>query len=91
MLSEIRPTVIVLDVMMPGEDGWEVLTKLKAQSGTAEIPVIVCSVLDEPHMAQLLGASEYLPKPVTQRALLRALLRYAPPGASPGPSLQGSP
>ena len=91
MLSEIRPTVIVLDVMMPGEDGWEVLTKLKAQSDTAEIPVIVCSVLDEPHMAQLLGASEYLPKPVTQRALLRALLRYAPPGASPGPSPQGSP
>jgi len=82
-LAETRPTVIALDVMMPGEDGWEFLVALKKSADTRDIPVIVCSVLDEPQLALELGAAACLPKPVTQRALLQALAPWSRPGASP--------
>lgn len=72
-IAETRPDVITLDVMMPREDGWELLMALKGNEDTREIPVIVCSVLNEPQLALALGAEAYLTKPVTQRALLRAL------------------
>jgi CheY-like chemotaxis protein len=67
------PTVIVLDVLIPEEDGWQLLTLLKADARTHDIPTIVCSVLSQPELAVTLGATAYLPKPVTQDALLAAL------------------
>lgn len=73
LAREIRPEVITLDVMMPSNDGWETLRKLKATRATRGIPVAVCSVLHEPALALSLGASVFLAKPVTQRALLGAL------------------
>jgi CheY-like chemotaxis protein len=72
-VAEIRPTVIILDVLLPQEDGWELLMSLRADDRTRDIPVIVCSVLREPQLARSLGASAHLPKPVTQGALLEAL------------------
>jgi CheY-like chemotaxis protein len=91
-LTEARPAVIVLDVMMPKEDGWELLMALKAAPETRDIPVVICSVLTEPQLAVTLGAAAYLPKPVTQQALLQALAPWHPgpggeihPGASPTP------
>jgi CheY-like chemotaxis protein len=85
-IRETRPTIIVLDVMMPREDGWEFLMALKADPATRDLPVIICSVLTEPQLAATLGAAAYLPKPVTQSALLQALSPWNPTDASPGPA-----
>jgi CheY-like chemotaxis protein len=73
LLAELLPTVIILDVMMPQEDGWELLRRWRIEARTAAMPIIICSVLNEPHLALTLGASAYLPKPVTQQALLQVL------------------
>jgi len=73
LIAETRPTVIVLDVMLPKEDGWELLIAFKTKEATRNIPVIVCSVLNEPELALSLGAVAYLQKPVTQEVLLQAL------------------
>jgi CheY-like chemotaxis protein len=84
-IAETRPTVIMLDVMMPREDGWEFLMSLKANPETRDIPVIICSVLTEPQLALTLGAAAYLSKPVTQQALLQALAPWNPGAASQAP------
>lgn len=73
LAEEQQPDVIVLDVMMPRQDGWEVLQLLQNRSKTRHIPVIVCSVLDDPELAYSLGATEFLAKPVTRARLLGAL------------------
>jgi len=73
---EAKPDVILLDVMLPGQDGWDFMLALRLQEETRNIPVIVCSVLYEPQIARALGASGYLTKPVTQAALLDALARW---------------
>jgi CheY-like chemotaxis protein len=85
LLADVKPAAIVLDVMMPGEDGWEMLLSLKASEATRGIPVIICSVLREPALAQSLGAAAYLPKPVTQQALVQALSPWLQPPARRGP------
>jgi CheY-like chemotaxis protein len=91
-LAEARPAVIVLDVMMPKEDGWELLMALKAAPETRDIPVVICSVLTEPQLAVTLGAAAYLPKPVTQQALLQALAPWHPgPGGEIHPGANSTP
>jgi CheY-like chemotaxis protein len=70
-----RPTVIVLDVMMPIMDGWTVLGQLRAHPDTASIPVIVCTILAQGELAYALGAAEFIRKPVSRDALLTALDR----------------
>ena len=77
-IADSRPEVIFLDVLMPEEDGWELLTALKRGEHTRDIPVVVCSVLTEPDLAESLGADAYLPKPVSEQSLLRVLQRWAP-------------
>lgn len=73
LAEEITPDAVVLDVMMPEMPGWEVLQRLRANPKTANIPVIICSVMNEPVLAQALGASYFLPKPVRQDDVLAAL------------------
>jgi CheY-like chemotaxis protein len=73
---ELRPTVVLLDVMMPGQDGWDMLLALRARPETKPIPVIICSVLYEPQVARALGAATYLAKPISQTDLLQALAPY---------------
>jgi CheY-like chemotaxis protein len=73
LAKELRPDVITLDVMMPQQDGWEVLQALKADPDTRSIPVIICSVLEDPALAQMFGAFAYLRKPVSQASLVAAL------------------
>jgi signal transduction histidine kinase/CheY-like chemotaxis protein len=70
---EIRPAAITLDVMMPGLDGWAVLRRLKADPETADIPVVVVSLLQDGSLAYALGAAGFLSKPI-ERARLRSLL-----------------
>ena len=86
LAREMSPTTITLDVMMPTQDGWEVLQALKSDPLTRHIPVIICSVLEDPELARSLGATAYLRKPVTQSDLLAALdgLGLDP---DPGPDL----
>jgi CheY-like chemotaxis protein/predicted DNA-binding protein (UPF0251 family) len=73
LAQEIGPNAIVLDVMLPEMDGWEVLQRLKNHPQTVDIPVIMCSVLDSPELAYSLGASLFLPKPVSRDDVLSAL------------------
>jgi CheY-like chemotaxis protein len=75
LASQLQPRVITLDVMMPTVDGWEILQALQADPETCHIPVIVCSVWDEPELASSLGASAFLKKPITQKDLWDALAR----------------
>lgn len=75
LAEEHSPDVIVLDVMMPQQDGWEVLQRLRNRRRTQDIPVLVCSVIDDPELAFSLGAAEFLAKPVKREELLRALER----------------
>ena len=69
------PDAITLDIMMSGTSGWEILHVLKSDPLTAQIPVIIVSIVDERQMGVLLGADEYFVKPVERTALLRALQR----------------
>ncbi len=73
IIQQLQPDAIILDVMMPGIDGWELLQRLRTRSETQLIPVIICSVINDPELAFALGASQYLPKPVTREALRLAL------------------
>jgi CheY-like chemotaxis protein len=76
--------LIILDVMMPEQDGWEVLQRLKSVPPTKTIPVMICSVLDETEIAFTLGASDYLRKPVTQDALLEKVEHWCRALSLPG-------
>ena len=85
-LSEkLHPDLIILDVMMPTMDGWQVLRELQGNPATTNIPVVVCSVLDEPELALSLGARAFVKKPVNRLELLNTLERVrgstAPSGA----------
>lgn len=77
LARERAPDAIVLDILMPDTDGWELLTRLKADPATAGVPVVVCSVFNDPALAQALGASAFVPKPVSRAALLSALQSLA--------------
>jgi CheY-like chemotaxis protein len=73
LAREANPAAVTLDVMMPNQDGWEILQSLKNDPATQHIPVIICSVLEDPELAHSLGAAAYLRKPITQADLLSAL------------------
>ncbi|MBI2929180.1 MAG: response regulator [Verrucomicrobia bacterium] len=69
----VKPAVITLDVLMPGMDGWAVLSALKADPELARIPVIVMTVVDDKSIGLALGAAAYLTKPIDWAQLSRAL------------------
>jgi CheY-like chemotaxis protein len=73
LARERHPDAITLDIVMPGMDGWAVLSTLKGDAATAEIPVIMLSMVDEQHLAFELGAADYLTKPVERDLLIRVL------------------
>ncbi len=84
-LTHTYPSIIILDVMMPEEDGWELLAFLKEAPIASDIPILICSVLNEPQLALDLGAQGYLQKPVTPQALREALAQYERPILHTGP------
>jgi CheY-like chemotaxis protein len=75
LAQELVPDVVILDVMMPEMDGWELLQRLRTHPRTAGIPVIVCSVIKDPNLARSLGASLFLPKPVSREEIMTGLRR----------------
>lgn len=77
--KEIRPDLIFLDMMMPNKDGLQVLTELKGQEETTNIPIIILSAgtsRDDAVVAELAGASGYLPKPIPLQTLMDTITRY---------------
>ena len=75
---ELRPDAITLDVMMPGMDGWAVLSALKADPDVAEIPVIMLTIVDDRNLGYALGASDYLTKPIDRERLVSVLKQHRP-------------
>jgi CheY-like chemotaxis protein len=82
LARELRPDAITLDVLMPGMDGWAVLSALKAEPTVAEIPVIMITILDEKRVGYALGATEYLTKPIDWKRLTAILQSYKAAGAT---------
>jgi signal transduction histidine kinase/CheY-like chemotaxis protein len=75
LAHRLEPSVVILDVLLPGLNGWEVLARLKSDPPTAGIPVVIVSMLDERGAGFALGAAEYLVKPVDRDELIGALER----------------
>jgi CheY-like chemotaxis protein len=69
--------VITLDVLMPGMDGWTVLTQVKSDPALADIPVVMLTMVDDRGLGYALGAADYLTKPVDRERLLALLERHA--------------
>jgi signal transduction histidine kinase/CheY-like chemotaxis protein len=78
LARQTRPLAITLDVVMPGMDGWAVLTALKTDPALADIPVIMLTLVDDKNTGYALGASDYLTKPIDWDRLTTVLKRYRP-------------
>ncbi|GAC1685616.1 MAG: hypothetical protein PVS3B3_06800 [Ktedonobacteraceae bacterium] len=77
MIQKLQPVAITLDVMMPEVNGWQILHQLRSNPATATIPVIMLTVLEDRSAAHVLGADEYLVKPVERDSLLNMLRQVA--------------
>jgi signal transduction histidine kinase/CheY-like chemotaxis protein len=73
--KEIHPFAVTLDILMPQKDGWGVLSDLKADPATRDIPIIVLSIIDNKELGFSLGAFDYLLKPFEKEAIMAALHR----------------
>jgi CheY-like chemotaxis protein len=73
LAQQLKPQIILLDVMLPGIDGWELLARLRRHPDTEEIPIIICTILPEEQLAWALGASGFVRKPLAREELLEAL------------------
>ena len=76
LAREVHPDAITLDVIMPGMDGWSVLTALKSDPDLAATPVILLTITDNRSMGFALGASDYLTKPIERDRLLEVLKKH---------------
>ncbi len=72
-IKAANPDIVVLDIILPDADGWELLTQLQSHPATRSIPIIICSIVKEESLASALGAALYLPKPVHHRQFIQAL------------------
>jgi PAS domain S-box-containing protein len=79
--KQLKPYAITLDIMMPSYDGWSVLNDLKSDAETRDIPVIVCSIVEDQERGFSLGAADYLLKPILEDDLLNALDRLNQDGS----------
>jgi PAS domain S-box-containing protein len=78
LARKIVPDLIFLDVLMPRMDGWTVLGSLKNDKKLSEIPVVMMTILNDQEMGYMLGASEYLNKPIDRSRLSTVLKKYRP-------------
>ncbi len=76
--QQLRPDAITLDVLMPGSNGFDTLASLRNNTETANIPVIILSIVDQRQVGFALGAADYLIKPVRKPALLEAIRKHVP-------------
>ena len=80
LAARLQPRAITLDVMMPEMDGWTVLGRLKADPKTADLPVVMVTIVDDKNLGFSLGAVDYLTKPIDWHRLREVLGRYRGPG-----------
>ena len=73
LIQLVKPDFILLDILMPKMDGWQMIKNLKSNPQTAEIPVIICSVLFEPELSQAVKAAAYIRKPINRLELIKTL------------------
>jgi CheY-like chemotaxis protein len=73
---ENKPKLILLDVLMPGRDGWSVLKEIKNDKNLKDVPVVITSVLNEESLASSLGADDYMKKPIDRTFFLNIVKRY---------------
>jgi PAS domain S-box-containing protein len=76
LAQELRPAAITLDAVMPGIDGWSVLSALKSDPATADIPIIMVTIVDDKTRGYALGAAEYITKPINWTRLAGILRHY---------------
>ena len=76
LAREYQPDIVILDILMPGMDGWTVLSQLKATPECANIPIILLTMLENKDMGFALGAADYLTKPIEAEKLLPVLERH---------------
>jgi signal transduction histidine kinase/CheY-like chemotaxis protein len=76
MARELHPAAITLDILLPELDGWEVMTRLKHDVATRDIPVLVVSVIDNPELGMALGALDYFVKPIDGKELVKRISRF---------------
>ncbi len=79
LARDLKPRAILLDVMMPGIDGWSVLSALKADPDLADIPVVMVTFVDQRALAASLGAADYVMKPVRWDRFKAVMDRFRPP------------
>ena len=76
MVRELKPTIVLLDILLPDMDGWEVLNTIKSNRQTADIPVIVTTIMSNKGQAFELGATDFLTKPVEKERLISLARNY---------------
>jgi len=79
----IKPVAITLDIVLPGAQGWDVLRALKADATTANLPVIIVSMIDNRELGLAFGADDYFVKPVDWTRLMRRLREITVRTAAP--------
>jgi len=80
LAQSAKPSVIILDVLMPGMNGWEILRAIKADRALEGCAVVMLTIVDDRRTALALGAAEHLVKPVDRDVLMRVLERLCPRG-----------
>ncbi|MGC9397609.1 MAG: GAF domain-containing protein [Anaerolineae bacterium] len=75
--KRLQPFAITLDILMPDQDGWDVIQALKTDPETRDIPIIVCSIVSDRDKGLSLGVTDYLVKPILEQELLDALERLS--------------
>jgi signal transduction histidine kinase/CheY-like chemotaxis protein len=78
LLRDQRPAAVILDVLLPGLDGWEILRQITADPELSNVPVIIVTVVDEREIGLALGAADYIVKPIRRDALLQSLDHHVP-------------
>ena len=75
LIREVKPKLILLDVLMPGRDGWSLLKECKTDAELKDIPVIMISQLNQSNLAASLGANDYLTKPIDRTHFVNTIQR----------------
>jgi len=75
---QLRPDAITLDVLMSGGNGFETLVALRKSPETANIPIIIVSIVDQKQVGLALGAADYLVKPIRKPVLLETIRKHVP-------------
>lgn len=76
LARDLEPSIITLDAFMPGVDGWSVLKELKSDPKLGKIPVIMVTMEEDKEKGLLLGASDFVPKPIEREQLATVLKKY---------------